>query len=130
GRQCEIHTGAVISEDCVLGDGVIVYPNAVLYRDLRIGHRVIIHAGAVLGADGFGYRFVDGQYIKIPHTGTVVLEDDVEIGANATIDRAMVGVTVIGRGTKIDNLVMIGHNCEIGEHNAFASQVGLAGSVH
>lgn len=129
GRDCDIHPGVVIGDGCLIGDGVILYPNVVLYRDVRIGDRVIVHAGAVLGADGFGYRLVHGEYVKIPHTGTVILEDDVEIGANATIDRAMVGATVIGSGTKIDNLVMIGHNCEIGRHNAFASQVGFAGSV-
>ena len=104
-------------------------PNAVLYDDIIVGNRVIIHAGCVIGADGFGYRLVDGRHERIPHFGTVRIEDDVEIGANTTIDRAMVDETVIGQGTKLDNLVMIGHNCEIGRHNLFVSQVGLAGSV-
>jgi UDP-3-O-[3-hydroxymyristoyl] glucosamine N-acyltransferase len=94
-----------------------------------LGQRVIIHAGAVIGADGFGYRFHHNAYIRIPHTGSVIIEDDVEIGAGATIDRGMVGATVIGAGTKIDNQVMIAHNCRIGRHNAFASQVGIAGST-
>jgi UDP-3-O-[3-hydroxymyristoyl] glucosamine N-acyltransferase len=90
---------------------------------------VIIHAAAVIGSDGFGYRFAQGRFQKIPHTGTVVIEDDVEIGAGTTIDRGMIGATVIGAGTKLDNQVMIAHNCRIGKHNAFASQVGLAGST-
>lgn len=128
GKNCEIGPGAVIQDDCILGDDCIVYANAVLYRNVQVGQRVIIHANAVLGADGFGYRFVDGAFVKIPHTGTVRLEDDVEIGAAATIDRGMIGETVIGQGTKLDNQVMIAHNCQIGKHNAFASQVGLAGS--
>lgn len=129
GSGCDIHPGVVISDDCCLGDHCTVYPNAVLYPDVKVGNRVIIHASAVLGADGFGYRFHDGRYVKIPQLGTVLLEDDVEIGACTTVDRAMIGTTVIGEGTKLDNLVMIGHNCELGKHNAFASQVGLAGSV-
>lgn len=129
GAGCDIHSGVVISDDCRLGDHCTVYPNAVLYPQVEVGNRVIIHASAVLGADGFGYRFQQGRYIKIPQLGTVLLQDDVEIGACTTVDRAMIGTTVIGEGTKLDNLVMIGHNCELGKHNAFASQVGLAGSV-
>lgn len=129
GANCDIHAGVVIRAGSILGDEVTLHPNTVLYPGMRIGNRVIIHANAVIGADGFGYRFQKGQFIRIPHTGTVVIEDDVEIGACATIDRAMVGETVIGRGTKIDNLVMIAHNCRIGQHNALASQVGFAGSV-
>lgn len=129
GEHCDIHPGVVIGDDCVIGDGVIIHPNAVLYAGMQIGCRVIIHAAAVIGADGFGYRFQGGAYVKIPHTGTVRIEDDVEIGAGTTVDRGMVGATVIGAGTKIDDQVMIGHNCEIGRHNAFASQVGFAGST-
>lgn len=128
GKNCDIHPGVVIGPGCRIGDDVVLHPNCVLYADITLGNRVIIHASAVIGADGFGYRFDRGAFIRIPHTGTVVVEDDVEIGACTTIDRAMVGATVIGRGTKIDNLVMIAHNCEIGRHNAFASQVGFAGS--
>jgi len=112
-----------------LGDDCLIYPNVVLYAGVQIRSRVIIHANAVIGADGFGYRFREGRYQKIPHLGWVSIEDDVEIGAATTIDRGMIGATVIGEGTKLDNLVMIGHNCELGKHNAFASQVGLAGSV-
>lgn len=129
GPDCDIHPGVVISADCRIGAQCVIYPNAVLYPQVQVGNRVIIHASAVLGADGFGYRFQNGQFIKIPQLGIVVLADDVEIGACTTVDRAMIGATVIGEGTKLDNLVMIGHNCELGKHNAFASQVGLAGSV-
>lgn len=129
GDRCDIHAGVVIRRDCRLQNDVTLHPHAVLYPGMRLGSRVIIHANAVIGADGFGYRFQKGEYIRIPHTGTVVIGDDVEIGACTTIDRGMVGETVLGRGTKIDNLVMIGHNCRIGKHNALASQVGFAGSV-
>jgi UDP-3-O-[3-hydroxymyristoyl] glucosamine N-acyltransferase len=129
GDRCEIHPGAVIGPGCRLGDDVVLHPNAVLYEDVRIGSRVIIHAGAIIGADGFGYRTVDGRHVRVPHFGIVRIEDDVEVGAATTIDRAMIDETVIGAGTKLDNLVMIGHNCEIGRHNLFVSQVGLAGSV-
>jgi UDP-3-O-[3-hydroxymyristoyl] glucosamine N-acyltransferase len=129
GSGSDIHAGVVIRKGCRLGDEVTLHPHAVLYPGMQLGSRVIIHAHAVIGADGFGYRLQQGQFIRIPHTGTVVIEDDVEIGAGATIDRAMVGETRIGRGTKIDNLVMIAHNCRIGQHNALASQVGFAGSV-
>jgi UDP-3-O-[3-hydroxymyristoyl] glucosamine N-acyltransferase len=129
GAGCDIYPGVVISADCRLGDHCTVYPNAVLYPQIVVGNRVIIHASAVLGADGFGYRFQQGRYSKIPQLGNVEIHDDVEIGACTTIDRAMIGSTTIGEGTKLDNLVMIGHNCELGKHNAFASQVGFAGSV-
>lgn len=128
GSGCDIHPGVVICEGVVIGDGTTIYPNAVLYPDVVVGHRVIIHASAVIGADGFGYRFKGGRFHKIPQLGSVRIEDDVEIGACATIDRGMIGPTVIGEGTKIDNLVMVAHNCEIGKHNVFASQVGFSGS--
>ncbi|MGD9855470.1 MAG: UDP-3-O-(3-hydroxymyristoyl)glucosamine N-acyltransferase [Planctomycetaceae bacterium] len=129
GDRCVIHSGVVIGPGCRLGDDVTIYPNAVLYPGVSLGNRVIVHATAVIGADGFGYRFRDGRFVRIPHTGTVRIEDDVEIGAGTTIDRAMIGATVIGAGTKLDNQVQIAHNCRLGKHNAFASQVGLAGSV-
>lgn len=128
GSHCDIHPGVVIGEDCRIGDNCVIYPNTVLYADCVLKDRVIIHANAVIGADGFGYRFDSGAFQKIPHYGSVLLEDDVEIGAGSTIDRGMIGPTIIHEGTKIDNLVMIAHNCEIGRHNAFASQVGIAGS--
>jgi UDP-3-O-[3-hydroxymyristoyl] glucosamine N-acyltransferase len=128
GSNCDIHPGAYIGDDTTVGDNVTIHANAVVYFDTSIGNRVIIHAGVVIGADGFGYRFRDGRFEKIPQQGTVEIHNDVEIGANTTIDRGMIGPTIIAEGTKLDNLVMIAHNCEIGKHNAFASQVGFAGS--
>ncbi|MFT4559497.1 MAG: UDP-3-O-[3-hydroxymyristoyl] glucosamine N-acyltransferase [Porticoccaceae bacterium] len=128
GSGCDIHPGAYIGDGTKLGDNVTIHANTVVYFDVTIGNRVIIHAGAVIGADGFGYRFRDGRFEKIPQLGAVEIHDDVEIGANTTIDRGMIGATIIAEGTKLDNLVMIAHNCEIGKHNAFASQVGIAGS--
>jgi UDP-3-O-[3-hydroxymyristoyl] glucosamine N-acyltransferase len=129
GRDCDVYPGAVIGDGCRLGDCATIYPNAVLYPDTFIGNRSTIHASAVIGADGFGYRLVDGRHSKLPHFGTVRIEDDVEVGACSTVDRAMIGATVIGEGTKLDNLVMIAHNCEIGRHNLFVAQSGVAGSV-
>ena len=129
GARCTIHSGAVIGRNCRLGDDVVLYPHAVLYDGTALGNRVIIHANAVIGADGFGYRFHEGQHQKVPQLGTVELEDDVEIGACTTIDRGTFQATRVGRGTKIDNLVQIGHNCQIGRHNLFVSQVGIAGST-
>ncbi len=129
GGRCDLYPGVYVGRNCRIGDDCRLYPHAVLYPDVTLGNRVIIHASAVLGADGFGYRFRGGRFEKIPQLGWVQVGDDCEIGACATIDRGMIGPTIIGEGTKLDNLVMIGHNCELGRHNAFASQVGLAGSV-
>ncbi len=129
GKRCDIHPGVRIGAGCSIGNDVILFPNVVLYPDVVIGNRVRIHASTTIGADGFGYRFINGAHSKIPHFGIVRIEDDVEIGANTTVDRAMIGETVIGEGTKLDNQVMVAHNCEIGKHNMFVSQVGLAGSV-
>ena len=129
GSGCTLFPGAFVGRGVTLGSNVVLYPNVVIYDDATIGNNCIIHANAVIGADGFGYRLIDGTHVRIPHLGTVRIEDDVEIGAGTTIDRAKVGTTVIGQGTKIDNLVMVGHNCELGKHNLLVSQVGLAGSV-
>lgn len=129
GSGCDIHPGAYIGAGCRIGDHTTIHAHAVLYPDLSIGNRVIIHSNAVLGADGFGYRFEHGRFVKIPQLGTVRIDDDVEVGACTTIDRGMIGPTIIGEGTKIDNLVMIAHNCELGKHNAMVAQVGFAGSV-
>ncbi len=129
GHSCEIHSGVVIGDGCCLGDNVVVHPNTVFYQDVQVGHHVIIHASCVIGADGFGYRLVNGGHERLPHYGIVRICNDVEIGAGTTIDRAKVGETVIGSGTRIDNQVMIGHNCRIGRHNLLVSQVGFAGSV-
>ena len=129
GANCVLYPGVYIGRGCRIGNNCTFYPYAVLYPDVRLGQRVIVHASAVLGADGFGYRFRNGRFEKVPQLGWVEVADDCEIGACTTIDRGMIGPTLIGEGTKLDNLVMIGHNCELGKHNAFASQVGLAGSV-
>jgi UDP-3-O-[3-hydroxymyristoyl] glucosamine N-acyltransferase len=128
GSRCRIHSGVSIGRFCRLGDDVTLYPNAVLYDGTTVGHRVIIHANAVIGADGFGYRLHDGRHVKVPQLGSVDIADDVEIGACTTIDRGTFHATRIGEGTKIDNLVQIGHNCKIGRHNLLVSQMGIAGS--
>lgn len=124
-----IHPGVFIGAGAVIGEGCIIYPRVTILERVTIGSRVIIHSGSVLGSDGFGYVFEGGRHYKIPQVGTVVIGDDVEIGANVTIDRATTGKTVIGKGTKIDNLVQIAHNVKIGEHSIIVSQVGIAGST-
>ncbi len=129
GDRCVLHPGVTIGPGCQLGNDVTLYPHVVLYAQSVLGDRVTIHAHAVIGADGFGYRFEAGAFQKLPHMGSVQIDHDVEIGACTTIDRAMIGKTIIGTGTKIDNLVMVAHNCQVGRHNVYASQVGLAGSV-
>jgi UDP-3-O-[3-hydroxymyristoyl] glucosamine N-acyltransferase len=128
GARCRLFPGAVVGRDCRLGDDVTLYPNAVLYDGVVLGDRVIVHANAVLGADGFGYRLQQGRHVKVPQLGTVELGADVEVGACSTIDRGTFQATRVGEGAKIDNLVMIGHNCRIGRHNLLAGQVGVAGS--
>ncbi len=128
GARCHLHGGATVGRHCRLGDDVVLHPHAVLYDGTVLGDRVIVHANAVLGADGFGYRFQGGRHVKIPQLGSVEIGDDVEIGAGTTIDRGTFQPTRVGAGTKIDNQVQIGHNCQIGSHNLFVSQVGIAGS--
>ena len=128
GRGCQVHSFAYISRDVTLGEGTVIYPQVTLYHGVRVGARCIIHAGAVLGSDGFGFAPESDGYHKIPQLGSVLVEDDVEIGANTCIDRAVMDNTVIRRGVKLDNLIQIAHNCEVGEHTVMASQVGLAGS--
>ena len=128
GQRCRLHPGVVIGKNCRLGDDVTLHPNVVIYDDTVAGDRLIIHANTTIGADGFGYRFQQGRQVKIPQLGNVVLGNDVEIGANSAIDRSTFGSTVIGDGTKIDNLVQIAHNVQIGKHNVLAAQVGIAGS--
>ncbi|MCL2711595.1 MAG: UDP-3-O-(3-hydroxymyristoyl)glucosamine N-acyltransferase [Planctomycetaceae bacterium] len=129
GDNVQIHSGVQIATGCVIGDGTVIFPNAVLYRSSVIGSRCIIHAGAVIGAFGFGYDSSQGTHRLSPQIGNVVIENDVEIGANCTIDRATYGSTIIGEGTKIDNFVMIGHNCKIGRHNLLCAHTGIAGST-
>jgi len=130
GKNSVIMPGCVIGVDVEIGDNCIIYPNVTLYRDTKIGNNVKIHAGSVIGSDGFGYAHTkDGVHVKIYHLGRVVIEDDVEIGANTTVDRGVFGETVIKKGTIIDNLVQIAHNCELGEYSILTGQVGLAGST-
>jgi UDP-3-O-[3-hydroxymyristoyl] glucosamine N-acyltransferase len=129
GPHSIIHAGVRIMHDCVIGAGATLFPNVVLYENTKVGDRVIMHAGAVIGAYGFGYRQVDGKHLLSAQLGNVEIGPDVEIGAATTIDRGTYGPTVIGEGTKIDNLVMIAHNCRIGRNNLICSQVGIAGST-
>lgn len=129
GNNVKIHPQVYIGPDTVIGDDCIVYPGAKIYHQIQIGNRCIIHSNAVIGADGFGHApQPDGSYRKIPQLGIVVLEDDVEVGANTTIDRATIGETRIGKGTKLDNLIQIAHNVEIGQHVVIAAQAGISGS--
>jgi len=128
GEGSTLYPGAVVGDRCTLGREVVIRPNAVLYDDVMLGDRVEIHSGTVIGGDGFGYRMVDGRHVKVPQTGRVEIASDVEVGSNCTIDRATFEATRIGEGTKIDNLVMIGHNNQIGKHNLLCGQVGIAGS--
>ena len=129
GNYVTIFQNVSIVAGSSLGDDSIIYPNVVIYDGTRIGCRCIIHAGVVIGSDGYGFAMHDGKHHKIPQIGIVRIEDDVEIGAGTTIDRAALGETVIGEGTKIDNLVQIGHNVKIGKHCLLVSQVGIAGST-
>jgi UDP-3-O-[3-hydroxymyristoyl] glucosamine N-acyltransferase len=129
GPNSVLEGGVHVGADCVLGEEVHLFPNVVLYAKTEVGNRVRIHAGTVIGADGFGYVFDQGVYVKIPQVGNVLIQDDVEIGANVTIDRGALGSTVIGRGSKIDNLVQIGHNVVVGEHCVLVAQVGISGST-
>ncbi|WP_298432798.1 UDP-3-O-(3-hydroxymyristoyl)glucosamine N-acyltransferase [Geobacter sp.] len=129
GDRVTIHPGAVVYEGVTIGDDVTIHANAVVYQGCRIGNRVTIHGGTVIGSDGFGYAPDGDGYYKIPQLGIVVIEEDVEIGANTVIDRAALTATVIGRGTKIDNLVQVAHNCVIGQNCTIVSQVGISGST-
>ncbi|MDP3587094.1 MAG: UDP-3-O-(3-hydroxymyristoyl)glucosamine N-acyltransferase [Sulfuricurvum sp.] len=130
GSNCTIMSGVYIGTDAVIGDNVILYPNVSVYRDCIVGNNVMIHSGSVIGSDGFGYAHTKiGEHIKLYQNGNVIVEDDVEIGANTTIDCAVFGSTIIKHGSKIDNLIQIGHNCVVGEHCIMVSQSGLAGST-
>jgi UDP-3-O-[3-hydroxymyristoyl] glucosamine N-acyltransferase len=130
GDRSWIEAHAVVGPDVVIGKDCRLHPAAVLYAGARLGDRVQIHSGARIASDGFGYVFGNGKHQKIPHVGRCIVEDDVEIGANTTIDRGSIDDTVIGAGTKIDNLVQIGHNVRIGKLCLLMSQVGIAGSTH
>lgn len=129
GARTVLQAGAIVGADTRVGDDCLLNQHATVLEGCVLGNRVIIHSGAVVGSEGFGWAFVEGRLEKIPQVGNVVLGDEVEIGANSTVDRAQTGSTRIGRGTKIDNLVQIGHNCEIGEHCAIAALTGLAGTT-
>ena len=131
GNRTWIGAGAVIGADVVIGEDCHIHPNVTVYPGTQIGNRVIVHAGTVLGSDGFGYVRdpATGRHEKFPQIGKLLIEDDVEIGANTTIDRGALEMTRIGRGTKIDNLVHIGHNCQIGENVIIAAQAGFSGSI-
>src|SRR4051812_33417242 len=129
GNNVTIFQNVAIEVGSVIGDDCIIYPNVVIYDGSRIGNRCIIHSGVVIGSDGYGFATQGGKHHKIPQIGIVRIEDDVEVGAGTTIDRAALGETVIGEGTKIDNLVQIGHNVKVGKHCLLVSQVGIAGST-
>lgn len=130
GNQVKIFPGVFIGNNVVLGDQVVLHPGVVIYHDCVIGNRVTIHAGSVIGSDGFGYApQSDGTLSKVPQIGNVQVEDDVEIGANVTIDRATIGSTIIRKGVKLDNLIQIAHNVEIGEQTVIAAQTGISGST-
>lgn len=129
GDGCVLHPHATVGARATIGNNTEMYSNSVVYHDCRVGNNCILHAGCVIGADGFGFEPTPNGYEKIPQIGIAVLEDDVEIGANTCVDRAVMGETVIRRGTKLDNLVQIGHNCEVGSHTVMSAQVGVAGST-
>lgn len=130
GDRVVIYPGTYVGANCVIGDDCVLYANVTLYARTELGARVIVHSGAVIGADGFGfYPMADGSHRKIPQVGRVAIGDDVEIGANTCLDRAMLGDTVIAAGAKLDNLIQIGHNVTVGAHSVMAAQTGLSGSV-
>lgn len=129
GARVTLYPGVFIGADSTIGDDTVLYPNVVVREGCSVGSRVIVHSGTVIGADGFGYVQHQGRHHKIPQLGGVTIEDDVELGANVTIDRATLGQTVIKQGTKVDNLVQIAHNVTVGEHDIIVAQVGIAGST-
>ena len=128
GPRVRIGPLVYVGADVTIGEDSVLHPHVTVYAGCRLGRRLIVHAGAVIGADGFGFVPGADGHLKIPQVGVVVVEDDVEIGANTTIDRATLGETIIGRGTKLDNLVHIGHNVEVGQRCLMAAQVGISGS--
>lgn len=130
GNNTKIYPNAYIGDDVTIGDNCIIHPGVKIYHDCKLGNHIIIHAGTVVGSDGFGFApQADGSFKKIPQIGNVVIEDNVEIGANATIDRATIGSTLIKAGAKLDNLIQIGHNVEIGHSTVIAAQAGVSGST-
>lgn len=129
GKDAQIYPHAVVGEGAVVGDGTTLHPGVSVYQGCRIGRRCIVHSGAVIGADGFGFAPTPGGYDKIPQIGIVIIEDDVEVGANTCIDRATMGATVVHSGVKLDNLIQLAHNTEVGSHTVMAAQVGMSGST-
>ena len=129
GAYTRLEAGVVIGANVTVGDRCVLHPNVVLYDGVSLGHQVVLHAGVCVGADGFGYVRDDMGYHKFPQIGTVIIEDEVELGAQTCVDRAALGRTRIGRGTKLDNMVHVGHNCDIGERVVIAAQTGISGSV-
>ena len=129
GKNCRIYPYAYIGDNVIIGDNTVLYPHVTIYEGCVVGCNCILHAGSVVGSDGFGFAPEGETYKKIPQLGNVVIEDDVEIGANTTIDRAVMDSTILRRGVKLDNLVQIAHNVEVGENTVMAAQVGIAGSV-
>jgi UDP-3-O-[3-hydroxymyristoyl] glucosamine N-acyltransferase len=129
GEGSSIGAGCTIGDRVHIGEGCVLYPRVSIYHDVSIGNAVILHSGCVIGADGFGFVFTDGRYEKFPQVGRVEIGDRVEIGANSCVDRAALGATTIGEGTKIDNMVHVGHNCRIGKHVVIAAQTGFSGGV-
>jgi UDP-3-O-[3-hydroxymyristoyl] glucosamine N-acyltransferase len=129
GNNCQIHPNTVISDNTKIGNNCIIYPNVTIYHDCRLGNNITIHAGSVIGADGFGFAPSTDGYDKIPQIGIVILEDNVEIGANTCIDRSTMGATIIHEGVKLDNLIQIAHNVEVGSKTVMAAQCGVAGST-
>jgi UDP-3-O-[3-hydroxymyristoyl] glucosamine N-acyltransferase len=124
-----LDAGVFLGEGATVGSQCVLHPRVTVYPGSRIGDRVVLHAGVVVGSDGFGYVFAEGRHHKFPQLGGVIIEDDVEIGSNSTVDRGSLGTTVIGAGTKIDNLVQVAHNVKIGRHCVIAAQTGISGSV-
>lgn len=129
GDNTYIHPHVTVGCNAKVGANTILYPNVTIYHDCRVGNNCILHAGSVIGADGFGFAPTENGYEKIPQIGIAILEDDVEIGANTCVDRATMGATIIRKGVKLDNLIQIAHNVEVGSHTVMASQVGIAGST-
>ncbi|MDK4544813.1 UDP-3-O-(3-hydroxymyristoyl)glucosamine N-acyltransferase [Kingella kingae] len=129
GERCRILANSVVEHDCILGDDTVLHPNVTVYYGCTLGKCVEIHSGAVIGADGFGLAFAGDSWFKIPQTGAVTLGDDVEVGANTTIDRGAMSDTTVGRGTKIDNQIQLAHNCKVGEHTVIAAMTGISGST-
>ena len=130
GDNVTVMAGAYIGDHVEIGSGTLIYPNVSVYHHSKIGQNCIVHSGTVIGSDGYGFAHTKlGEHVKIYQNGNTILEDDVEIGANSTIDRAVFGTTYIRRGTKLDNLIQIGHNCDIGEYSLMAGQSGIAGST-